>query len=127
MSADTLTKCTPNPAAFGAFLATYGGERCEKMLGSTEEARGLFNLVYSTTKLKLPELDSGRNHKASEICSDLWLGFRPRETHCAGMCMAFMARRGLLPIKLHWTRSGGGSKKYWIVRRQAPRGALTTA
>lgn len=114
MSAEAHRQIVTNPAGFATFLASWGGKRCESMLGSAAAARKLFELVHATSLQKLPLLDRRRNHQTRDLCADVWPDLLPRETKCAGMCMAFMARKGVLPLVLHQTKSGSGAKKYWI-------------
>ncbi len=115
-----------NADVFDAFLATYGGVRCTKMLGSTASAHMLIDLVFATARRKLPELHRGRKYQSRDLCADAWPLLAYRQRMCAGMCMVFLAREGLLPIVLHQTKSGRGAKKYWLVLDGVPLAAAST-
>ena len=63
----------------------------------------------------LPTLDPARKHSSRDLCgSDTWSALKPRQYICAGMCIAFLVTHGVLPLHMHITRSGKGSKTYWL-------------
>ena len=100
--------------AFRAFMSSPRGIRCRIMLGQ-EPARHLLQLVYASCALNLHSLSKHRNHLARELCGEeVWEPMWKRERCCAGFCLAFLATSHALPLRMHQTKSGKGSKRYWL-------------
>jgi len=99
-----------------AFHSSARGRRCRAMLGDRSADRMLRH-VYAWCSRNLPALDPARKHLSRELCGSVtWSVLKPKEYICAGMCIAFLATHGVLPLRMHKTRSGKGPKAYWITK-----------
>lgn len=87
------------------------------MLGN-ERAQQLLHDVYRACVSTLPTLSRTRKHPSRDLCGTaFWAPLSAGRRNCAGMCIAFMERKQNLPLRLHKTRRGKGSKTYWITTR----------
>lgn len=76
----------------------------------------IFTSILQTVSANLSGLIPGKKYKASELCgSDMWSlwPFKGQRV-CAGICLSFLVGAGALPLKRHKTKSGGGSKRYFV-------------
>lgn len=97
-----------------AFLGTGRGKRCVTSLGNPVSV-AMLELVYICVTSEIPFLDATKKHLARALCHlDIWKSLSKSEQHCAGMCIAFLADAGVLPLRMHRTKSGKGPKFYWI-------------
>lgn len=119
MNSPTSASARPTAAAIAhAFLATPSGQRCQAMLGDAR-ARTLPRMVRALAIANRLALDPNRRHFTRDLCgASAWAQLRPREKVCAGMCMAFLVARKLLPLRTHVTRSGKGARSYWLLPDQ---------
>lgn len=121
---NTLTaKSRAIPLTFPSYLSktfpsSVNGLRCRAMLGEVQ-AQALLVQVYTWCSSNLPLLDDARKHLSRDLChADRWNTLSRRERICAGLCIAFLVNReAALPLRMHKTRSGKGSKSYWIVQK----------
>lgn len=98
------------------FKASSRGMRCCINLGD-DVAVDLLQTVYAWSKGNLSALSHFRMHKARDICGlDNWQSLLRKQTlrNYAGMCLAFLSDTKSLPLRMHLTKSGKGSKHYWI-------------
>ncbi len=97
-----------------AFVASPSGHRCKAMLGETRALRHLRS-VFSACVAHMPELSRSRKHLSRDLCgAEFWTPLSRGLRVCAGLCIAFLAARQDLPLRLHKTRKGRGSKTYWL-------------
>ncbi len=109
-----------------AFLATARGSQCVGRLRDTSAALQLLQSVYVACNENLSSVHMGRMYLARELCGDdFWCGRRRRDRVCAGICLAYLVDEvHVLPLRAHVTKSGKGSKRYWLrapVVEAAPR------
>ena len=98
----------------GGFLRSPGGQRCCAMLGD-ERAQGLLLQVHKVCTATMPVLNRSTKHLSRDLCgAAFWASLPLRMQICAGICISFMARAEHLPLRLHRTRRGRGSKKYLL-------------
>lgn len=103
-----------NSAYATVFLTTSRGKRCIALLGEMR-APALIELVFTCVASELSSLNATKKYKARELCNEgIWLQLAKSETTCAGICLAFLADAGALPLRMHRTPSGKGPKSYWI-------------
>lgn len=96
------------------FLDTGRGKRCVTTLGNAVSL-AMLELVYICVSNEIPFLDTAKKHLARALCHmDIWKALSKAEKHCAGMCIAFLADAGVLPLRMHRTKSGKGPKFYWL-------------
>jgi hypothetical protein len=96
------------------FLTTARGKRCVYWLGEVRTP-ALLELVFTCVSNELFSLDMTKKHKARELCNEgIWQQLAKAEITCAGICLAFLADVGALPLRMHRTPSGKGPKFYWI-------------
>lgn len=63
----------------------------------------------------IPHLTPRKRYTAEELCGpDLWDSWVPGEQISAGICLAYLVRNGTVPLVMHITRSGKGTKKYFL-------------
>ena len=90
------------------------------MLGD-ERAQQLLHDVHRACVATLPTLSRTRKHPSRDLCgAALWETLSQGGWSCAGMCIAFMERNQHLPLTLHRTRRGKGSRTYWITGPRRP-------
>ena len=108
-------------AVTDAFLLTARGQRCSATLGEGP-ALQLLRDVFEHISANLGGLTPTRKHAARQLYgTEAWAAFqRPRLRNCAGMCLAFLVTARLLPLQLHKTRSGKGSRHYWLRPQRDP-------
>jgi hypothetical protein len=98
------------------FLSSSRGIRCRITLGD-EATRRLLQSVYAWAVANLLSLSYHRMHKARDVCgADNWksLPSKGGVRNYAGMCLAFLEASKSLPLRMHKTKSGKGSRHYWI-------------
>lgn len=97
-----------------AFLKTGRGRRCASTLGEGLSV-AMLDLVLICVNSESQFLDAAKKHRARELCNvEIWRQLAWSESCCAGMCLAFLADAGVLPLRMHRTASGKGPKSYWI-------------
>ena len=74
----------------------------------------LMQQVYTRVRRNLGHQNPLRKHPARVLCGADWEPLPKGQKSGAGMFLAFLAANGYLPLKLHVTPSGSGSKTYWI-------------
>lgn len=85
------------------------------MLSSGISASKLLDMVRAACARNISSLATSKRHLARDLCgAAFWATLNDRQIPCAGMCLVFLVKRGLLPLRLHQTRSGKGSKHYWV-------------
>lgn len=95
-------------------MRSPGGQRCCVMLGD-ERAHWLWPAVHHVCTVNIPTLNRANRHLSRDLCgAAFWYSLPLRMRICAGICIAFMARAEDLPLRLHRTRRGRGSKTYWL-------------
>ncbi len=102
-------------AALRAFLATARGSQCVGRLDA-KLAPQLLQSVYVACNENLRFARMGRKYLARELCGDdFWYGRLRCEQICSGICLAYLVDElHVLPLRIHWTKSGKGSKRYWL-------------
>jgi len=96
------------------FLTTHRGKRCVSLL-SEVRTTAMLELVFTCVVSELPTLDGTKKYKARQLCNEgIWLRLAHAEISCAGLCLAYLAEGGDLPLRMHRTPSGKGPKSYWI-------------
>ena len=97
-----------------AFLGTGRGKRCVITLGNAVSF-AMLDLVYTCVSNEAPLLDATKKQLARTLCHlDVWHTLSNSEKYCAGMCVAYLADAGVLPLRMHRTNSGKGPKFYWL-------------
>lgn len=97
------------------FFKSAQGKRCCSMLGD-EAARKLLFDVQAWTGIFGLKLAPDRKHLTRELCGLMnWASLSTAAKTCAGMCMAHLVIQQLLPLYMHRTRSGRGSRSYWLL------------
>jgi hypothetical protein len=98
----------------GEFLHSSRGRRCRTALGD-KPAWLLLVMVYAKCTGNIRLLSEDRNYLARELCgADNWADLPKGMRTYAGICLAYLATSQTLPLRMHTTKSGKGSKKYWI-------------
>ena len=109
----TMSSTLPD-SSINAFLASASGRRCSAMIGE-RAALGLLRSVYRACTATMPTLSRTRKHASRDLCgAAYWAPLSRGLMSCAGLCIAFLVKRQDLPLRLHKTRSGKGSKTYWL-------------
>ncbi len=113
-STGTFPSTLPD-SSVNAFLASASGRRCSSMIGELAAMR-LLRSVHRACTATMPTLSRTRKHPSRDLCgAAYWAPLSRGLKSCAGLCIAFMVKRQDLPLRLHKTRSGKGSKTYWFV------------
>lgn len=101
-------------AALVAFFRSWRGRRCRSLIGSSATVRWA-RTVYARVVPATATLDPNRMVTAGELFgADDWKDLRRAYQVCAGIFIAFVvSSTDLLPLRMHQTRSGKGTKKYW--------------
>lgn len=97
------------------FTTSSSGLRCRITLGD-DTTLTLLQTIFAWSKGNLLNLSPRRMYKAREVCGLENWNSMPRSRSlrsCAGMCLAFLAQSEALPLAIHRTKSGKGSKHYW--------------
>lgn len=100
---------------FDSFANTSAG-RCAATLLRTHAIKPsqIYAMVHAEVTQSIPYLAEGRPHTTELLCDPaVWSKWFTAERRVAGMCLAYMVRRGLVKLCLHITRSGKGSKRYF--------------
>ena len=99
-----------------SFLTSAQGQRCRSTLGEAR-ARWLVRAVQERARINIPTQSPSRRHLTRELFGEAdWAELPPGATrNCAGMCMAYLVIHKLLPLRTHRTRSGRGSRSYWLL------------
>ena len=109
----TLTFTLPD-SSINRFLESPSGHRCRAMLGDASAQR-LVRSVFLACAANMRNLSPARKHSSRDLCgAEYWAPLSRGLKSCAGLCTAFMERNQDLPLQLHKTRRGKGSKTYWI-------------
>lgn len=102
------------PAGVGnAFIRSWRGPRYFALVPPDREAL-LMHQVYTRVRRNIGHLDPLRKHPARVLCGDDWKTLLKGQPSAAGIFLAFLVENGHVPLRLHVTRSGKGSKTYWI-------------
>lgn len=103
---------------YESFANTHSGRRAESLLRShATKLKHIYETVLLNVSPALPFLDIGRRHTAKEFFDDkLWLSWSFAERRVAGMCLTFMVKHQIIPLSMHKTKSGKGSKKYYLAK-----------
>jgi hypothetical protein len=100
---------------FQAFSKTSAG-RCSVTLStkfSTIPPKQLWDAVHSEVAWALPHLMEGGKYSAEQLCGpDIWSPWFTVERRMAGMVLAYLVKVGAIPLTLHVTPSGNGTKRY---------------
>jgi hypothetical protein len=109
---------------FEKFEDSTAGSRCASLLEyGNYRIRKMFDHVYAAINYAQSGMDDGVNYTASQMCGgDFWSGLHKNDKSAAGMCLAFMVNNFMVPLTMHRTRSGRGTKKYHLTpkRTQIP-------
>jgi len=102
-------------AALVAFFRSWRGKRCRSLIGNRATVRWA-RTVYAHVVPATAKLDPKRKVTAGDLFgADDWNGLRRAYQVCAGIFIAFVvSSTDLLPLRMHKTRSGKGTKKYWL-------------
>jgi hypothetical protein len=80
-----------------------------------KRAQQLLQAVHRVCVATLPTLSRTRKHRSRDLCGeDFWAPLSRGRRICAGLCIAYLVREKHLPLRLHETPRGKGSKAYWI-------------
>lgn len=98
------------------FEESASGRRVRQVLGnSNAPPEALLRTVRQAVMEVIPYLAPGKRYTAEELCGpDLWDAWAPGEQISAGICLAYLVRNGAVPLVMHITRSGKGTKKYFL-------------
>ena len=99
---------------FDQFSKTSSGRRAATLMAThTKTTAQLFNAVQTDLAAALPRLIAGKKYTAKQLCSPAtWSPVRIAENRVAGMILAYLVKVGAVPLTLHRTRSGKGTKRY---------------
>lgn len=109
-------------AALVAFFRSWRGKRCRSMLGDKATVL-LAKTVYVQAMPEIAKLVPNRKVTARDLFgADEWPAHTLRYRICTGIFIAFLvSSTDLLPLRMHKTRSGSGTKKYWpLLKALAP-------
>lgn len=82
------------------------------MLGEGPSTQ-LLRSVFLACTTNIPRLSRTRKHPSRDLCgAPFWAPLSKGRCICAGLCIAFMERNQDLPLQLHKTHRGKGSKTY---------------
>jgi hypothetical protein len=63
----------------------------------------------------IPHLTPGRRYTTEDFCGpDLWASWSPGERISAGICLSYLVSNRAVPLVLHVTPSGTGTKRYYL-------------
>ena len=114
---------------FEAFSKTSAG-RCSATFSknfSTIPTKQLWHAVLSEAIFALPFLIEGGRYTAEQLCDqEIWLPWLTVERRIAGMCLAYLVKVGAIPLVLHITPSGKGTKSYSLPSMKACVATLPT-
>ncbi len=114
MITSQLNNSALNSAHAAVFMTTTRGKRCITLLGEVRSP-ALLELVFTCVANELTSLDVTKKYKARELCNEgIWLQLTKSEITSAGICLAYLADAGALPLRKHKTPSGKGPKSYWM-------------
>ena len=101
---------------FEAFSKTSSGRRASTLLATHAHTPAqLFNAIRTDVVAAIPRLIEGKKYSTEKLCSqDTWSPLYKAERRVAGMCLAFLVKVGAIPLTLHRTRSGKGTKSYQL-------------
>ena len=114
MITSDLNNSTLNSAYSTVFLTTSRGKRCIALLGEMRSL-AMLELAFTCVASEFSYLNASKKYKARELCNEgIWLQLTKSEITSAGICLAYFADAGALPLRMHKTPSGKGPKSYWI-------------
>jgi hypothetical protein len=98
------------------FEKSASGRRVRQVLGNRRAPpEGLLNIVRQAVMEVVPYLAPRKRYTAEELCGpDLWDAWAPGLQISAGICLAYLVRNGTVPLVMHTTPSGKGTKKYFL-------------
>ena len=96
------------------FLRSRRGKFCLNKLDNGGTV-ALLELVFLCVVAEIDSLNRSVMHKSKDLCNrQIWQHLKGWEPTCAGICIAYLAATGVLPLRRHRTPSGKGSASYWI-------------
>jgi hypothetical protein len=106
-----------NTTHFKDFEASHSGRMAFGRLRTHRtDLVKMFITILQTVSANIDGLIPGQKYKASELCGgDAWSEWHFQgQRVAAGMCLSFLVRAGALQLVLHKTKSGSGSKRYFV-------------
>jgi len=99
---------------FADFVSTPAGRRATKLLaGKATTLKQLFGDVYSAVKGSNANRGGGALRTTEQLCGDrMWNSLGIAERRIVGMCLAYQVSIKAVPLTLHRTPSGKGSRRY---------------
>jgi hypothetical protein len=99
---------------FEPFSKTSSGRRAATLMAThTNTTAQLFKAVRTDVAAALPGLIEGKKYSTEKLCSlDTWSPLYKAERRVAGMILAYLVKVGAIPLTLHRTRKGKGTKRY---------------
>lgn len=101
---------------FEEFAKTPAGRRAAGLLKACAiTPKQLLYTVFFETVFALPYLMEGEKYTTEQFCGpEKWSPLRKAERRVAGMCLAYLVKVGAIPLTLHRTRNGEGTKRYQL-------------
>lgn len=102
---------------FESFSKTPAGRRSAGLLKKHRviPLKQLCDAVHAEVVWALPHLIKGGKYTAEELCGpDIWSAWFKGGHRIAGMYLAYLVRVGAIPLVLHLTPSGNGTKRYQL-------------
>ena len=98
------------------FEDSASGRRVRQVLGNRRAPpEGLLNIVRQAVMEVIPYLAPGKRYTAEELCGpELWASWSPGERISAGICLSYLVSNRAVPLVLHVTPSGTGTKRYYL-------------
>ena len=63
----------------------------------------------------IPHLTPGHRYTTEDLCGpELWASWAPGERISAGVCLSYLVSNRKVPLMLHTTPSGTGTKRYFL-------------
>ena len=99
---------------FEDFACTSSGCRAATLLRDHKvKPEQIFATVLAEISQNLPHLEDGGRYSTEMLCGpDIWAAWHRGEGSVAGMCLAYMVRKGMVKLFRHRTPSGGGKAFY---------------
>jgi hypothetical protein len=110
-----------NEKIFDSFACTSSGRRAARLLATHQVTpKQIFDAALAETTQAMPNVQDERKYTTEQLCGPAcWARWYTAERRVAGMCMAYFVRAKVILMEPHVTRSGKGTRKYYLPLTQS--------
>lgn len=108
---------TIHTSLLNKFETSPAGRRAGTLLANHKTSLpGMLSNILNVIQDGVPGMIPEKRYTAAQLCGQtIWNAWPFKGQKCAaGMCLLFLVKAGALTLELHITKSGKGSKRYYV-------------